>query len=158
MGEIIQQRLKQSKFTTSQQEAVLSLLVAASHLRAKFDKVGSQFGISHEQYNILRILRGVYPEGHTCGAIGERMVDRAPDITRRIDGLERLGLVERTRGVEDRRVVITKITQSGIDLLSRMTANLDAMYENFGGELSDTDWMELTRLCETLFSEELVKA
>jgi hypothetical protein len=39
-----------------------------------------------------------------------------------------------------------------------MTANLDAMYENFGGELSDTDWMELTRLCETLFSEELVKA
>jgi DNA-binding MarR family transcriptional regulator len=155
MGEAIQQRLKQSAFETKQQEAILSLLVAASHLRAAFDKVGNEFGISTEQYNILRILKGVYPEGHTCGAIGERMIDRSPDITRRMDRLEKIGLVERARGTEDRRIVVTKLTPAGLEMLDRITGLVSQTYAALGPQLEDAEWEELTRLCEKLFQVEL---
>src|SRR3569623_942029 len=124
MGEVLKKRLKMSKFESPSHEALLGLMVAASHLRAQFDRVLQGSGISGEQYNILRILRGVHPEGHACGEIANRMVDRSPDITRRIDGLERQGFVERKRSDHDRRLVITRISQKGLDLVDSLKERL----------------------------------
>ena len=120
MGEILKKRLKQNKFSSPTQEALLNLLVASAHVAGLLDAACGEFGISQQQYNILRILRGVHPEGYPCGEIAVRMLDRAPDVTRRIDGLVKLGLVERERLEDDRRVVITKITDDGLKLLQRM--------------------------------------
>jgi DNA-binding MarR family transcriptional regulator len=153
MGTILQQRLKQAKFQSPQHEAVLALFVAASDIRSRVDKKCDEFGISGQQYNILRILRGSHPDGHSCGEIGRRMIERSPDITRRIDGLEKLGLVERTRSTEDRRVVITRITQKGLDVLERLDPDLQAVDTVLHSKLSEEEWTELTRLCETLITD-----
>jgi DNA-binding MarR family transcriptional regulator len=155
MGEALKRRLKQAKFANPQQEATLSLFVAASHLRSRFDRMMAGFGISHEQYNILRILKGVHPGGHACGEIAERMLDRSPDITRRIDGLVKMGLVERNRSEEDRRVVMTQISTGGIELLDRVSRRLQETEGKIESKLSQEEWHELARLCERLFEDEV---
>lgn len=154
MGEALKKRLKQSKFQGPWQEAVLNLLVATGHLSGKLDAICGEFGISHQQYNILRILRGAGGEGHQCGEISCRMLDRAPDVTRRLDGLVKLGLVVRDRLDTDRRVVMTKITGQGLDLLKQMEPRMDRFHQYISSRLSDEDCLELSRLCEALYGEE----
>jgi DNA-binding MarR family transcriptional regulator len=151
MGEPLKKRLKQSKFESPYQEAILSLIVASNALNEQFDKAASEFGISRQQYNILRILKGAKGGGYQCGDIAGRMLDRAPDITRRIDALEKQGLVERTRSDEDRRVVITRITDKGLVLLERMGERMEEFNTFVKGRLTKQECQELTALCEKLF-------
>jgi DNA-binding MarR family transcriptional regulator len=75
--------------------------------------------LSATQYNVLRILRGA-PDGLTCGEIGARMLTRDPDITRLLDRLEKRRLISRCREVKDRRTVLARITQEGLDVLARL--------------------------------------
>jgi DNA-binding MarR family transcriptional regulator len=75
--------------------------------------------LSANQYNVLRILRGV-PEGLPCGEIGNRMITRDPDITRLLDRLEKRELISRCRETKDRRMVMARITAEGLKLLARM--------------------------------------
>jgi DNA-binding MarR family transcriptional regulator len=75
--------------------------------------------LSANQYNVLRILRGS-PDGLPCGEIGNRMITRDPDITRLLDRLEKRALIARTREARDRRMVVGRITQEGLDLLARL--------------------------------------
>ncbi|MCB1047747.1 MAG: MarR family transcriptional regulator, partial [Calditrichaeota bacterium] len=70
-------------------------------------------GLSQPQYNVLRILRGAGEQGRSCSEIGERLVARVPDITRLLDRLEASGWVARERSSEDRRVVLTWLTDAG---------------------------------------------
>ncbi len=69
------------------------------------------------QYNVLRILRGS-PQGLPCSEIGKRMISRDPDITRLLDRMEKRGLISRCREEKDRRMVLTRITDAGLKLLS----------------------------------------
>src|SRR5205814_6213666 len=115
-----------------------------------FDKVEQDSGITGQQYNILRILRGAQPNGHACGDIADRMVEPSPDITRRIDSLEKEGLVVRERSKEDRRVVITRITPKGMALLDKATPILQEAQRCILDRLNKKESEELTRLCEKL--------
>jgi DNA-binding MarR family transcriptional regulator len=154
MGELIHKRLEQTKaFENKAQEAMLNLMVAAGHVNEWNDRACSAHGITRSQYNVLRILRGVYPDGHPRQEITRRMVDRSPDVTRLIDRLERAGLVERGRTDEDRRLSIARITQSGLDLLEKMTPEFDAIYMRFQERLSSDDLDHLSRICERLYAE-----
>ncbi len=144
----IGERLKTSKFRTPAQEALLALLVAGSHVRSLRDVEMSDLGITPEQYNILRILKGVYPEGHSCGDISCRMVDRAPDITRRIDALVKLGYVTRDKSKEDRRVVIVTLTKLGIETLAKVNPSIEKFETELGNLLSDAECKQLVTLCE----------
>lgn len=85
-------------------------------------------GLSPTQYNVLRILRGAGPEGLACREIGERMITRDPDVTRLLDRLEERGLVARSRGAEDRRVIFTRITEVGLEILARLDAPIAALH------------------------------
>jgi len=154
MGETLQKRLKMTKFESPMHEALLSLLVAASYLRSEIDRITGDFNLSSEQYNILRILKGAYPEGHACGAIAERMIDRSPDITRRIDSLEKQQLVERSRSTEDRRVVLTKITPKGIELLNELSPLLAEHQKKVAARLTEEEAHQLATLCEALIGED----
>lgn len=154
MGEALQRRLKQSRFQGPVQEAILNLLVATAHLSSKFDAVCDEFGISHQQYNILRILRGAGKEGHQCGEIAGRMIDRAPDVTRRLDGLVKLGLVVRERLETDRRVVVTRMTDAGLELLARIDQKMERLEDFITSRLTQDDCRELSRLCEALYADD----
>ena len=136
-----------SKFEGPVQEALLALMVTASGLRSEFDRTLACHGLTGEQFNILRILRG-HPEGHQCGEIANRMIDRSPDVTRRIDALEKQGLVERERSTEDKRVVNVCITRKGLDVLDAITPIMKEFEGKVAGNLSEDELRELVVLCE----------
>ena len=154
MGTILKQRLKQKKFRSPRQEVTLNLILATNHIRKTIDDVCSEFGITNQQYNILRILRGIHPEGHRCAEIRERMLDRAPDITRRLDALEQMGLVKRRRSSDDRRAVISYVTPRGLSLLDDMDPYLDQLDDKIAEKLSLKECRELSALCEKLYGEQ----
>lgn len=154
MGEVLKRRIKQTApFASPAQEAMLNLMVAADHVRGLVDQVCAGFGLTHGQYNVLRILRGAHPEGHPRGEIAARMLERAPDVTRLVDRLEAQGLVARDRSDEDRRVSLTRITRKGLKLLEAMEPAMAAEQRRFGQRLSRQDYLELSRLCEEIYAE-----
>ena len=108
-----------SKFESEQQKAMLNVLFTANWLRSRQTAVYKPFGISPQQYNILRILRGAKGRMN-MNSVKERMIDRAPNATRLTDKLIAKGLVERERCEEDRRVVYVRISPKGLELLARI--------------------------------------
>lgn len=95
----------------------LALLKAADALGQEAEQLTRSANLTGTQYNVLRILRGAGPEGLACRAIGERMITHDPDITRLLDRLEKQRLITRERQKDDRRVVKTRITPRGLELL-----------------------------------------
>jgi DNA-binding MarR family transcriptional regulator len=108
--------------------AVMAILRAADVVRRRAAALLEPYGITVQQYNVLRILRGARPEGLCTLTIVERMVEQAPGITRLIDRLVAKRLVLRVRSEEDRRQVWCRITPAGLRLLARLdrpVADLD---------------------------------
>lgn len=113
--------IKQTRpFGSLEEEAVLNIQRTASRLDQAASETFKPYGLSFTQYNALRILRGAGAKGLACQEIAERMITRAPDITRLLDRLESRKLIERARSPEDRRVVVTRIAGPGLKLLSSM--------------------------------------
>ncbi len=125
MARGLQAELKQNiPFTSREQEAYLSILRTADALQSRVEAKLKEFGLTGTQYNALRILRGAGPDGIPCSDIAERMITRDPDITRLLDRLQKRGLVERSRGKQDRRVIYGKISPAGFNLLREMDSPL----------------------------------
>ena len=101
---------------------LVALQRTADRLHWRLSEMLKPHGLSPTQYNALRILRGAGDEGRSCSEIAERMINRDPDITRLVDRLERRGLVARSREGRDRRVITTRITPAGLELLGPWTA------------------------------------
>jgi DNA-binding MarR family transcriptional regulator len=154
MTEALSRRLKQAQFANPGQAALLSVLVAAATLNERMERLCERFKITHAQYNVLRILRGVYPEGHPRCEIARRMLDRASDVTRLTNRLEARHLVKRFRGSEDQRQTVTYITPKGIKLLDSMLPDIEAETSGILQHLSTDDCHELSRLCELIFDSE----
>ncbi len=131
-------------------EAVVNLFVAADYLRQRFDKVCAESGITHTQYNILRILKGAYPSGHPRCEIMVRMIERAPDTTRLLDRLEQQGLIERIRSQEDKRLSIARITPKGLDVLNATAPRFNAVWDEISCKMSRAESMMLAEICEKL--------
>ena len=104
---------------SAEESAFLELMRTADLLSRPVAQLLKAEDLSSTQYNVLRILRGA-PEGLACGEIGNRMITRDPDITRLLDRLEKRGLVSRCRETKDRRMVLTRITDKGLELLARL--------------------------------------
>jgi DNA-binding MarR family transcriptional regulator len=123
----IQEEIQQSKpFRSRSQEAFLALLRTADDMRRHVSRVLEPAGVTLQQYNVLRILRGAGPNGLPTLAIGERMVERTPGVTRLIDRMEEKGWVTRERCTEDRRRVWCRITDEGLRLLAPLDPQVNA--------------------------------
>ena len=144
----IHKRVAQRRFESPAQKAMVSLLVTAGHLARALEEVCAAHGITHDQYNVLRILRGVHPEGHPRYAIAERLIDRSPDVTRLLDRLEREGFVGRSRSDEDRRLSISHVTDRGITLLKEIDPRILEVHERFTASFSRDEMHQLAKLCE----------
>jgi DNA-binding MarR family transcriptional regulator len=108
--------------------------------------------LSPVQYNVLRILRGS-PGGLTCGEIGNRMITRDPDTTRLLDRMEKRKLVSRSRDNKDRRVVLTRITAEGLNLLEKLDQPVRDMHRRLLGHLGTERLRTLRQLLEECRSE-----
>lgn len=155
MGEALNKWLKMSKELPIREEVGLNLRVAVALLDSRFNKTIEAYGITSVQYNVLRILKGVYPEGHARCDIASRMVERASDITRIIDRLERQGLVERDRTNEDRRISITRITDKGIEILNKLNKIVEQEHKVHTKNLTEVECKQLSVLLEKLYENEI---
>lgn len=148
MSNLLLTELKQKKPLRNVEERVfLDALRTADHLLRGEVQLLKSAGLSFAQYNVLRILRGSEPDGLTCGAISERMVNRDPDITRLLDRLEARRLVARSRDKDDRRVIVTRITGSGLKLLDELDEPVDRVHRD---QLKHLGRKQLETLAELL--------
>jgi DNA-binding MarR family transcriptional regulator len=125
----IQTELKQRKpYRTMEQEAAVSLARTAALQEHAAADVLRPYGLTPTQYNVLRILRGAEPDGLGRNEVRDRMVFPVSDATRLLDRLVEMGLVIRTRGGEDRRVVVARITRAGLELLAPLDGVLERLH------------------------------
>jgi DNA-binding MarR family transcriptional regulator len=129
-----------------QQEAVASILRTANYLRRSGMPVFESYGITSQQYNVLRILRGAGPQGLPTLDIAGRMIEQAPGITRLLDRLEAKQLVCRERPPGNRRQVLCQITKAGRDVVQDLDAPLKEMALKSLRKLGKPDLDELIRL------------
>jgi DNA-binding MarR family transcriptional regulator len=114
----LQREIRQTRpFALIEEEAALNIIRTAGVLQHAIAEFLKPFDLSPVQYNVLRILRGAGAAGASCSQIGERLLTRDPDITRLLDRMQARQLIVRERGSEDRRVVMTRISKSGLTLL-----------------------------------------
>ena len=112
----------QSKFVSDKVKALINIKYTANWLSSKETEFFKPYGISPQQYNILRILRGA-KDKIKVQVVKDRMIERAPNATRLMDKLCDKTLIERERCDHDRRVVYVKITNQGLTLLSTIDDN-----------------------------------
>ena len=151
MGEKLKQWLKQTKFESLDQEVALNLFVTAYFLRSKNEEVMNKHGVTMPQYNVLRILKGVYPNGHPRCDIISRMIEPAPDVTRIIDRLIKDKLVERFNSTEDKRLSMTRITEKGIKLLDKAHPEVQALENYISSALTNNEKKTLSDLLEKIY-------
>ena len=133
--------------------AVLGIIRAADVLRRRGAALFAPYGITLQQYNVLRILRGARPDGLCTLTIAERMIEQAPGITRLIDRLEAKQLVVRVRSSEDRRQVWCRITPAGLRLLARLDEPVDTLDRQAVAGLARADQMRLAELLQAVHRE-----
>lgn len=145
-------QIKQKKpFRLLEEEAFVSVERTADAMLQGVAETLKPSGVSPTQYNVLRILRRAEPAGLACRVIGERMINRDPDVTRLLDRLEDRGLVVRARDREDRRVITTRITAEGLRLLKQLDAPMAQAHTRQLGHLGEArlrlliDLLELAR-------------
>lgn len=151
MGESLKKWLKLRKEPSVREEVLLNLAVASTLIENDLEKSISEFGITGTQYNVLRILKGVYPEGHPRCEIMMRMIEKAPDITRLIDRLEKQEMVERDRTSEDRRMSITRITEKGLKIVNDIQPKLDKLNSIITKNLNNEECKILSGLIEKIY-------
>lgn len=128
--------------------AYVALLRTADKMNTFFETVFAPFDITGQQYNVLRILRGAEPLGLPTLTIAERMIERAPGITRMIDRLEAKELVRRESCPDDRRCVYCRITEKGLNLIELLDKPVqEGNHAAFRG-LNKTEIEQLTALLE----------
>lgn len=130
-----------SRFDTNKVKAVINILYTASWITNEQNTFFKPFGISPQQYNILRILKGA-GEPLKAQIVKERMVERAPNATRLMDKLSAKKLIVRSPCDYDRRVVYIHITTDGLELLKNISIDfkmdlLKNLTETEAGQLSD---------------------
>lgn len=148
----LQFEIKQSRaFTSTAEEALLNLQRTADHIQIAFTRLFREHGITPQQYNVLRILRGA-GEPLPILEIGDRMVTVVPAITGLIDRLEKQGQVRRTRSEADRRVVSVTILGTGLKLLADLDKPIADLDKLLLEHMEEKELKKLIQLLEKMRS------
>jgi MarR family multiple gene transcriptional regulator MgrA len=116
----IEDLIKQTKFESEYHRSLISLIYLTNIVNADQQQFFKQFDITPQQYNVLRILRGQLPNPATVNLIRDRMLDKSSDVSRIVERLRKVGLIERGTCEKDRRAVDIVITKKGLNLLAEI--------------------------------------
>jgi len=145
----IEDEIKQKEFKSAYQKMTVNLLFTTNWLSASHTRILKPYGISVQQYNILRILRGQHPNHINMGAILERMLDKSSNVTRLVDKLEAKNFVTRTSCAEDKRKFEVKITEEGLTVLKKLDkVTLD--FTNFKEQISEEEALKISDLLDKI--------
>jgi len=149
----IEEAIKQKQFKDPYERAMVNLLFTGSWLEYMQASVFKNHGLSLQQYNILRILKGQFPEPITVNMLIERMIDKSSNASRIVEKLRVKGLLERKICPDDRRRVDIFITEAGTDVLAKATAALDDLHKRVRN-LTDEEADQLNTLLTKLRTKE----
>jgi DNA-binding MarR family transcriptional regulator len=149
----LEEEIKQSKFTSIHQKAVLNLIYTSNWLQSQHQEFFKTFGITGQQFNILRILKGQYPNSISGTEIKSRMLDRNSDVSRLLDRLAVKDLIKKSTCPKDKRASDVLITEKGISLLNeiRKTEKQDKILT-----LSDEEAQLLSELLDRARGKRLI--
>ena len=140
--------LARRKFDSAEQAAYLNLWRTYDLLKAYEDRLFSEYELSAQQYNTLRLLKAVHPRRVPTLELGSRLVSRSPDMTRLLDRLEARGLIDRERLPENRRVVKIGITPAGLELLNTLASSVTQCHKQQLGHMTAEELAVLNRLLD----------
>ncbi len=143
----LEEEIKQPHFKDPFEKAVLNVRFTSSWLDQVVLSVLKQYGLSEEQYNVLRILKGQYPSPSPLRLISERMLNRMSNVTRLVEKLRRNGWVTREVCPDNRRKVDILITRTGLDLLAEIAPSLESVMHQ-QQHISDQEVAELNRILD----------
>jgi DNA-binding MarR family transcriptional regulator len=147
---LLEKEIRQGRPLSLEEQVFLNLVRTADLLGRHEARVLRSRGLSGPQYNVLRILRGARPDGLRCSEVAARMVTRDPDVTRLFDRMERVGLISRSRGLEDRRVISARITPKGLAIIGGLDEPLRELLSRQLGHMSKSDLRRLNDLLERM--------
>jgi DNA-binding MarR family transcriptional regulator len=125
----LEQAIKSNKFRNEVHKAGLNILYTAWWLKTTMSKELKEYGLTHEQYNVLRILKGRHPEQICVREIACRMIEKNSNVPRIIDRLETKKLVKRTSSEADRRETVIVLTPAGLNILQHSTDRINELMD-----------------------------
>ena len=143
----LEDEIKQKEFKNPFYKAILNVRVTESWLSTQINQTLKPFGVSQEQYNVLRILKGQYPEPSPLQLISERMVNRMSNATRLVEKLRQGGYVTRHECPSNRRKVDILITEKGISLLEQIKPEIEQAMDGMKN-LSEEEAEQMNRLLD----------
>lgn len=147
----IEEEIKQNKpFKSEYQKAVVNLMFTASWWSQHATRLLRPYGISQEQYNILRILRGMHPEPATIKTLTERMLDKNSNASRLVEKLKQKKLLDRLECPNDRRRVDITITESGLRMLDETSLMMEGNMSTYFNTLTVEEAQQLNKLLDKM--------
>ena len=144
----IEDEIKQLKFKSVHQKAVINLIFTSGWLQGRQQSLFKPFGITSQQFNILRILKGQHPKTISATEIKSRMLDKNSDVSRLLDRLATKGLIDKQTCPKDKRQSDVQITQAGLDILTELDKKQKAI--DHVQALSEKEADELSNLLDKL--------
>lgn len=149
----LEQAIKSNKFKNEVHKAGLNILYTAWWLKTLMSRELKEFGLTHEQYNVLRILKGKYPEQMCVRDIACRMIEKSSNVPRIIDRLELKKLVKRSNSALDKRETVITLTQGGITILDATTTAVNKVMDGVL-TINNNDAATLNQLLEKVRNTE----
>lgn len=149
----LEQEINQKKFRNESHKLVVNIIYTYNWLNGRQFQFMKQFGITGQQFNVLRILRGQNMQPASIKLIRERMLDKMSDASRIVEKLRLKGLVERHICAHDRRACQVFITQKGMDLLSEIDKK-DNLSDAMVSGLTIDEQKQLNTLLDKMRSED----
>ena len=145
----LEDEIAQRKFRNERHKLAVNILYTYGWLTALHTKIFKEHGITSQQFNVLRILRGQHPDPTTIKLIRERMLDKMSDASRIVEKLRQKGLVVRHISEHDRRHVDVFITKKGLKVLNELDQK-DKVFDGHSENLSLKETEELNFLLDKL--------
>jgi len=137
------------KFRNEYHKGIINLIYTTNQLNHGFHQVVKAHGLSIQQYNVLRVLRGFKSQPSSIGFLKERMLDQSSDVSRLVDRLVIRGLVQRTESEGDRRQKDVVITPEGLEILAKMD-HCEQQMDTLLHHLSEKEVIQLNQLLDKI--------
>jgi len=144
----IEDEIKQKSFKSKKEKALVNLVFTYNWIKEKRSKTYKEFGLSSQQFNILRILRGQHPNAASVKLLTERMLDKMSNASRLVDKLLEKELVDRHYCPNDRRQVDVLITKKGLNLINAASIKGDELLKDFA--ITETEAATLSAILDKI--------
>lgn len=145
----LEKLITQKTFENENQRGLISLIFIGNWITSRHQQFFKRYGITMQQFNILRILRGQHPQAASINILKERMLDKMSDVSRLVERLRKADLVERKNSEMDRRSVDVRINDKGLELLKLIDTEIKQL-DNTLQSLNEKEVIQLNKLLDKM--------